>query len=56
MGQEDEIEETTSGPEIWWHDVIYHEVDHCMKLSHSANVHIFRSRLAEGAVVLWTSC
>ena len=31
LGQEDEIEEITIWPGIWWHDVVYHEVDHCMK-------------------------
>ena len=56
MGQEDEIEEITLRPEIWRHDVIYHEADHCMKWPHSANVHVFWSRPAEVAVVLWTSC
>ena len=35
---------------------IYHEADHCMKWPHSANVCIFWSRPAEGAVVLGTSC
>ena len=43
-------------PEIWWHDAVYHEADHCMKWPHSANVRIFWFRPAEGAVVLWTSC
>ena len=38
LGQEVEIEEITLRPEIWWHDVVYHEVDHCMKWPHSANV------------------
>ena len=56
LGQEDTIEEITSRPEIWWHDVVYHEGDHCMKWPHSANVHIFWSRPVEGAVVLWTFC
>ena len=41
MGQEPEIDEITLWPEIWWLDVIYHKVDHCMKWPHSANVHIF---------------
>ena len=31
-------------------------MDHCMKWPHSANVRIFWSGSAEGAVVLWTSC
>ena len=56
LGQEDEIGENTLRPEIWWHDAVNHETDHCMKWLHSANVHIFWSRLAEGAVVLWMSC
>ena len=56
LGQEDEIEESTLRPEIWWDDVIYHEVDHCMKWPHSANIHIFWSRPAKGDVVPWTSC
>ena len=34
---------------------VYHEVDHCMKCSHLANVRIFCSQPAEGAAVLWTS-
>ena len=55
LGQEDEIEEITLRPEIWWHDVVYHEADHCIKWPHSANIRIFWSRPAEGAV-LWTSC
>ena len=55
LGQEDEIEEITLWPEIWWHDAVYHVADHCMKWPHSANVCIFWSRPAEGAVVLWTS-
>ena len=28
LGQEDEIEENTLRPEIWWHGKIYHETDH----------------------------
>ena len=56
LGQEDEIEEITLWPEIWRHDAVCHEADHCMKLPHSANVCIFWFRLAKGAVVLWTSC
>ena len=28
LGQEDDIEEITLQPEIWWHDAIYHEADH----------------------------
>ena len=55
VGQEDEIEEITLQPEIWWHDVIYHEEDQCMKWPQSIDFHIFWSRLAEGAVILWTS-
>ena len=35
---EDEIEELTLRPEIWWHDAVYHETDHCVKWPHSANV------------------
>ena len=49
LGQQEEIEEVTLQPEVWWHDSVYHEVHH------SANVHIFWSGLTEGAVVLWTS-
>ena len=56
LGQEDEIEEITLRPEVWWHDVVSHEVDDCWKWSHSAIVLIFWSRPAEGAVALWTSC
>ena len=56
LGQEDEIEEITLQPEIWRHDTVYHEADHCMKSPHSANVRILWSWLAKGAVVLWTSC
>ena len=41
LGQEDEIEEITLRPEIWWHDAVYHEGDHCMKWPHSAYVRIF---------------
>ena len=52
LGQKDEIEEITLRPEIWWHDAVYHEADHCMKWPHSADVHIFFSRMAEGVVVL----
>ena len=51
LGQEDEIEEITLWPEIWWH-----EADHCMKWPHSPNVRSFWSRPAKGVVVLWTSC
>ena len=54
--QEDAIEEITIRPEIWWHDGVYHEGEHCMKWPHSANVCLFWSRQAEGAVILWTSC
>ena len=56
LGQEVEIEEITLRPEIWWHDTVYHEADHCIKWPHFANVHIFWFLLAEGAVVIWTSC
>ena len=56
LGQEDKIEEIILRPAIWWYDVVYQEVNHCMKWPHSANVRIFWSRPAEGAVVLWTSC
>ena len=31
LGQEDEIEEIILQPEIWWHDAVYHEMDHCSK-------------------------
>ena len=31
LGQKDEIKEVTLRPEIWWHDAVYHEADHCMK-------------------------
>ena len=55
LDQEDEIKEITLQPEIWWHDAVYHEADHCMKQPYSANVRIFWSRPAEDAVVLWTS-
>ena len=48
--------EITLWPEIWWHDAVYHEVDHYLKWLRSANVRIFWSRPAEGAVILWTSC
>ena len=41
FGQEDEIEEITLRPEIWWHDAVYHEADDCMKWPLSANVCIF---------------
>ena len=54
LGQEDEMEEITLWPEIWWHDVVYHEADCCMKWPRSANFSL--SRPAEGAFVLWTSC
>ena len=40
LGQEDEIVEITLQSEIWWHDVICHEVGHCMKWPHSSNVRI----------------
>ena len=56
LGKEDEIEEITLRPEISWHDAVNHEADHCMKWPHWANVHIFWSRLAKGAIVLWMSC
>ena len=56
LGQGDEIEEITLRPEIWWHDVFYHEADHCMKWAHSAKVRIFWYRPAEGAVVLYVLC
>ena len=52
LGQEDENEEITLRPEIWWQDAVYHEEDHFMKWPHSANLRIFLSRPAEGAVVL----
>ena len=41
LGKENEIEEITLWPEIWWHDTLYHEADHCMKWPYSANVCIF---------------
>ena len=41
LGQEDEIEEITLQSEIWWHDAVYHEADHCMKWPHSADVFAF---------------
>ena len=41
IGLGHEIEEITLRPEIWWHDAVYHEVDHCKKWTHSANVRIF---------------
>ena len=49
-------EEITWQPEIWWSDAVYQEADHYLKWPRSAKVHIFWSRLAKGAVVLWTSC
>ena len=55
LGHDDEIEEIQLRPEIWWHDAVYHEADHCMKWPYSAYVCIFWYRTAEGAVVLWTS-
>ena len=56
LDQKDEIEKITIRPEIWWHNLVYHEAEHCMKWPHSANVCIFWSRPVEGAVVLWLSC
>ena len=56
VGQGDEIEEIILRPEIWLHDVIYYEAGHCIEWPPSGNVHIFWSRLAEGTVILWTSC
>ena len=50
LGQRNEIEEITLQPEIWWHDVVYHEADHCMKWPHSANIRIFWSGPAEGHI------
>ena len=44
FGQKDAIEKIALLPEIWWHDAVYHEADHCMKWSHSANIRIFWSR------------
>ena len=41
LGQEDEIEEITLRPEIWWYDVVYREANHGMKWPHSADVRIF---------------
>ena len=49
-------EEITLWPEIGRHDALYHEPDRKSKLPRPANVCIFWSRPAEGAVVLWTSC
>ena len=51
LGQEDETEKITLRHEIWWHDE-----DHCMKWSHSADVRIFLFGPAKGAVLLWKSC
>ena len=50
------FDKITLQPEIWWHDVVYHEEDHYFKWLCSANVGIFWSRPAEGAVIFWTSC
>ena len=33
--------EITLRTEIWWHDVVYHEADHCMKWPDSADFRIF---------------
>ena len=41
LEQEDEIEEITFLHEIWWYDLVYHEVDQCMKWPLLANIHIF---------------
>ena len=38
LGQEDQIEEITLRPDMWWSDAIYHEADHCMKWPYSAKV------------------
>ena len=38
-------------PEIWWYDAMYHEADHYLKWPRSANVRIFWSQPANGAVV-----
>ena len=46
LGQEDEIGEITLQPEIWCHDTVYHEMDHCMKWPHSTDVRIFLSQPA----------
>ena len=56
LGKKDGIEKITLQPEIWWHDVLYHEADHYLKWPHPGNVRIFWSRPAEGAVVLWKYC
>ena len=37
LGREDEIEEILLRPEIWWYDVVNHEVDHFMKWQYSAS-------------------
>ena len=55
LGQEDDIEKIIFRPEIWWHDVVYHEADHGMKWPHPATVRIFWSQLAESPVILITS-
>ena len=33
-------EENALWPEIWWHDAVYHEADHCLKWPCSANVRL----------------
>ena len=37
--QEDEIEEIILWPEIWWHDAVYHEMDHRTTLQWHHNGH-----------------
>ena len=59
-----EIVHDRLGPGRWnwgnqimaWNLVAWCIADHCMKWAYSANVRIFWSRAAEGAVVLWTTC
>ena len=48
LAQEDEIDEITLRPDIWWH-----EAYHCKKWPHSDNVRSFWSRPAAGAVAVW---
>ena len=50
------VRKITLWPGIWWHDAMYHEADHYFKWPRSANVHIFWSWPAEGAVILSICC